>query len=441
MNKKLWIDYALSQGFTSCVIYQATAEEKNVAWFDHQMDSYVTSHVLGTALRGVLDGKMVNLATEDASDEQMETLIADMLRQAAAITSDDAGIIRSPENAIPLESVRSWKEPAGPEVQAALSSLEQALASYDPRIIQVTDLSWERSRSVRQIVNSNSMDLRDESCYQILMAGVAASDGSEVKTAYKIEVVEDLFSFDQSAFVKELCEDVLGKLGAKSLKSGSYPVILERKAMTSLFSAFSGMFSGELIGKGISPLKDKLDAAVFSEKISVLDDPRDPQVLSCCAFDDEGCPTRAKTLVDGGVFRMMLHDSKSAARLGAESTGNGFKAGYASPVGVQPMGLRILPGEKSLEELQAALGDCFVIQEFQGLHAGVDPVTTDFSLQCAGYWVKDGKKERSVTLVTAAGNFLDLMKKVTEVGNDLDWSYYSIACPSIAFSECAISGE
>ena len=145
--------------------------------------------------------------------------------------------------------------------------------------------------------------------------------------------------------------------------------------------------------------------------------------------------------MDGGVFRQALHNTKSAARMGTVSTGNGFKHGYAGTVGVSPKNCCILPGEKSLEELYAEMGDGLVITRLAGLHAGLNHVTTDFSLQCSGYLVQNGRRDRCVTLVTVAGNFLDLMKKVTAVGSDLDWEYRSIACPSILFESCAIAGE
>ena len=105
------------------------------------------------------------------------------------------------------------------------------------------------------------------------------------------------------------------------------------------------------------------------------------------------------------------------------------------------MNCYIVPGDKSLDELCADMKEGYVITSLQGLHAGVDFVTTNFSLQSSGYYVKDGKRERSVTLVTVAANFLELMNKVVAVGNDLEWSYRSVTCPSIAFSECAVAGE
>ena len=131
----------------------------------------------------------------------------------------------------------------------------------------------------------------------------------------------------------------------------------------------------------------------------------------------------------------------SAKRMNTVSTGNGFKAGYASAVGIRPMNCSILPGEKSLEDMMREMGSGLVITRLAGLHAGLNHTTTDFSLLCSGYAVENGERGRDVALITVAGNFLDLMKKVVDVGSDLDWEYRSVAAPSIRFESCAVSGE
>ena len=211
--------------------------------------------------------------------------------------------------------------------------------------------------------------------------------------------------------------------------------------MTSLFMAMASMFSGEQINKGISPLRDKLGQQIYSELVTVVDDPRNTDALEICNYDDEGCPTRRKEIVKDGVFTTVLHSTKTAMAAGTESTGNGFKGSYSAPVSVRPKNCMIVPGEKTLEELQEEMGEGLVITDLAGLHAGINPVTTDFSLQCSGYYVKEGKKVFGVSLVTIAGNWLALMKEVVAVGSDLEWSYRSIACPSVLFSGAAISGE
>ena len=156
---------------------------------------------------------------------------------------------------------------------------------------------------------------------------------------------------------------------------------------------------------------------------------------------DEKRPFAKAALVKDGVFELALHNSKTAAKMNTVSTGNGFKAGYSSSVGVSPLNCYILPGEKSLDELMAEMGEGLVIDDLAGLHAGIDAVTGNFSLQCAGYLVENGKRSRSISLITIADNFLELMKKVKTIGSDLEWGLSGVVAPSILFTECAIGGE
>ena len=105
------------------------------------------------------------------------------------------------------------------------------------------------------------------------------------------------------------------------------------------------------------------------------------------------------------------------------------------------MNCYIQKGNVSLEEMMEHMQEGLVITSLQGLHAGIDFVRANFSLQCSGYLVKNGKKGRAVSMITVAGNYLELMNQIEEVGSDLEWEYHSIVAPSIRFTSCAISGE
>ena len=72
MNKNKWIEYALSQGMESVEIYQSLSTQKEITWFSGQMDTFVSSHVLGTMIRGIVDGNMASMALEDTDDDKME---------------------------------------------------------------------------------------------------------------------------------------------------------------------------------------------------------------------------------------------------------------------------------------------------------------------------------------------------------------------------------
>lgn len=441
MNKELWISTALEEGFDNFEIYQRVSEEKTFNYFRGELESFVTSHVLGTSFRGLYNGKMAMNATEDPGDDQMGRVLSLMKEQSSVITSEEVAEIFPPMETEEVHSERHYVSPKSQDVLNVLSKIEKKCLGYDPRVIQVTDVSYSETYTRREITNSRGMDVKDEERVHVLVVGIAVQDGNEIQNDYKVEAVEDLTKLDIDQFVKEACDEVLLKLRSVSLVSGFKPVIIRKEAMTSLFSALSGLYSGELIGKGISPLKDKLGEMIFSKKITVIDDPKDLEALSQANYDDEGHPTMKKTVVNEGVFETILHDSKSAKRMNAQSTGNGFKGSYAGAVSVSPRNMYIVKGEKSLNELEEMMGEGLVITDFQGLHAGIDFVTTNFSLQCSGYYVKEGKRLQSVSLITAAGNFLDLMKKVREVGNDLEWKYHSVVSPSILFEGIAVSGE
>ena len=441
MNKQAWIARAAELGIAELEIYEELSEKREVTWFEGRMDTFVTSSVLGTSLRGIADGKTANLALEKVDDAKMDEALALLREQAAVKPSGDADELRAPEETEEVEAADDWVTPTMDEIAKALAELEKALAAADSRVTQVTELGWSEGKSVRTIVNSKGLDVRDGGRSQILYAGVAVSENGEVKSGYRVEAVRDLKKLDYAAFAAKAAEDAVHQLGAAPVQSGSYPVIFERRAMTSIFSALTDIFSGERIGQGISPLKDAADTAIFSDKITVADDPRCPDALSIANYDDEGCPTRRKLLVENGVFRQALHNTRSAKRMKTVSTGNGFKAGYASAVGIRPMNCSILPGEKSLEEMMKDMGSGLVITKLSGLHAGLNHTTTDFSLLCSGYVVENGERGRDAALITVAGNFLDLMKTVVDVGSDLEWEYHRIAAPSIRFASCAISGK
>ncbi len=441
MNKQAWLDRARERGFDGLEIYVGRSAERKVTWFEGQTDSFVTSDVTGYSLRAIIGGKTANLALETVDDAKIDETLDLLAAQAEIVAAKEPDTLRMPEAADDVKCATEWVVPPADQILSVLAETERALRASDPRVKQVMEIEWQDAVTGREITNTNGVRVADENRTQVLYASVAVEENGKVKDGFRVEVVPDLSRLDPADIARKALDDALDELGGTPIPSGNYPVIFERRAMTAIFGALTDMYSGDLIGKGISPLKDKLGEPIFSDKITVADDPRNTDALRVFAYDDEGCPTRKKILVDRGVFREALHNTKSAARMGTASTGNGFKNGYAGTVSVSPMNCCILPGDRDLAGLMEDMGDGLVVTRFAGLHAGLNHVTTDFSLQCFGYLVKNGKRDRNAALITAAGNFLDLMKKVVAVGSDLEWEYRTIACPSVAFENCAIAGE
>jgi len=94
-----------------------------------------------------------------------------------------------------------------------------------------------------------------------------------------------------------------------------------------------------------------------------------------------------------------------------------------------------------LEEMIKSCKKGIFITNVQGAHSGVNAVSGDFSLQASGYYIENGEKIRPVALITVAGNFLEMLKDITMVGNDLKMSYYGVTSPSIKVKSMQVSGS
>jgi PmbA protein len=74
-----------------------------------------------------------------------------------------------------------------------------------------------------------------------------------------------------------------------------------------------------------------------------------------------------------------------------------------------------------------------------GAHTA-NPVSGDFSVGATGFWIENGKKAYPVREITIAGNFLDLMKNVDAVCQDLRFSGRT-GSPTHRIKEMSIAGK
>ena len=82
------------------------------------------------------------------------------------------------------------------------------------------------------------------------------------------------------------------------------------------------------------------------------------------------------------------------------------------------------------------------ITELSGLHSGMNAQSGNFSLQCAGFMIRDGKKAEPLALITVAGNLLNVFNNIKCIANNNKLVISNqMLCPSILFGKMAISGK
>jgi PmbA protein len=126
-----------------------------------------------------------------------------------------------------------------------------------------------------------------------------------------------------------------------------------------------------------------------------------------------------------GVLRNYYLDTYYAKKLKlAPTTGNPSNASWTL-------------GAKSQEEILKDVGEGILVTSFIGGNS--NPTTGDYSLGLQGFRVRGGRKAEPVAEMNIAGNMLDLLKKLTAVGND-PWPYSSLRTPTLVFEGVQFAG-
>jgi PmbA protein len=102
-------------------------------------------------------------------------------------------------------------------------------------------------------------------------------------------------------------------------------------------------------------------------------------------------------------------------------------------------------GDLTEEELLQKAGNGVYITDLSGLHAGADAISGDFSLQSAGFMIRDGKKAEYVKSFTVAGNFYDLLKNITALANNchlpMAMGMTAFGAPSVLVDGLSVAGK
>ncbi|MBA4348180.1 MAG: TldD/PmbA family protein [Clostridiales bacterium] len=433
------MEYAQSIGCASSELYYANGESFEVNANGGEIDRYSASREAGVSIRVSNNGRE-GYAYSERIDEP-EKLVDHAADNARCVESDDEHPMQTKQAYQDIVRADSaLKNMTEFERIALTKRLEQVCLALDPRVKRVVYCTAGYDSGA--VVMENSLGLHAErstnSSYLYVMPSV--DDGVELQTGFAFRMGLD--AADAEGCAKEAVEDALGKLGASPVDSGYYRVLLKPFAMSDLLSAFAQMFSADAAQKGLSLLAGKEGETIASKLVTIWDDPFDP--VAPRAFDGEGTPCAKKAVIEKGALKTLLHNLKTAKKAGVESTGNANRRSAASAVGVSPTVFRVETGAHSYEELLVQLGTGLVITELEGLHAGVDEVSGDFSLKAAGFLVENGAIIRPVSNITVAGNFVSMMKDVVAVGNDLRFGMPQggyFGSPSILVSGLAVAGN
>lgn len=435
------------KGLTDMEVFIQENSSMEIKVFQGEIDKYSIANVEGVSLRGVYNGKMGYSYAEKIDDTSIEMLIDKVIENAQIIDSDDEEEIQSPSKE--YKNVNNYNDeldkiPIDEKIEF-VKNLEDEALKLDNKVKSVDYCVYGEEKGHNLLINTKGMDLEEINNSAYSYVSVVVEDNGDVKSADSYVVSNKMDKFDYKKLANDAVKEGLSLLGAKSIKSGEYEVIFRNDAFANILEAFVPIFSAENVQKGLSLLKGKVNKKIGSSMVTIIEDPFMEDSIASRSFDGEGIATKYKNIVDKGILSTYLHNSKTAKKDGIESTGNASKPSYKSSISIAPTNMYLNKGDKSFEDMINSMNEGILIINVQGLHAGLNPISGDFSLSAYGYEIRNGKIYRPVNQITIASNFYDVLMNITEVGNDLKFVLPSglgyIGSPSVRVKSISISGE
>ena len=440
LNEKKFFALAKEAGFDSADITVNEASSLSVSIYHSEVDSLTNNSSFELVARGIYKGKMGSVSVDHVDKNSPELLVKEIKRGALAIENDDPVFIFKGSEKYHKKNVFSNVD-FGENIQEKvhiLLEIEKKLLAYDKRINEVVTVGYEADMHNSKKTNSYGLKLSQKKNTYAYFAEVTAKDGEEIRTGFSVFASKDADEFNIDEFVEKVAKDALQKLGAQQCDSKKYPVVFNQECVASLLSFLINSLDAEEVQKHTSLLEGKLHQQALSKKLTIIENPLEKNIFFRY-FDDEGVATNKKYLIKNGVIKTYLYTLQTAAKDGVEPTGNGVGAGKASA----GTGYTIVKGgKKSEDEMLSTIREGVYLTELTGLHSGMNAQSGNFSLQCAGFMIRDGKKAEPLALITVAGNLLNVFNNIKCVANNNKLVISNqMSCPSILVGKLPISGK
>ncbi len=317
---------------------------------------------LGVRLRLATDGRLAGASTDRTDGQGLERLVQ---------TTFEAARLRPPDERWPGLTPPEPVHPGGPA----------AVAHYDVATHRAP--AAERADVVRAFV---------EEAPELSAAGYCSSGGYEVffansagrrvggRTSHATvdgihrsgappEPVADGSGWQFSVRLSALDGARAGATAAAKARAGAdalelapgrYQVVLEPPCVADLLDFLVGYgFSAKAYGEERSFVR--LGEAQFDPAVNLADHAGDDRAVSL-AFDAEGTPRRRLELVADGVATNLLHDRRTAAQAGTQSTGHATPGGES--YGPAPSTVVMAAGHATPDEMVATVDRGLLVTEF-----------------------------------------------------------------------------
>ena len=421
MNYNLLFAKAKEKNIYNLEILEQTTKSLSIETYDNSLDNHEISNLTTYKIKATYNNKEIIITTEYLDDTILDLLI------------DNSNYLEEDE-------VRSLTK----QKKSIINEIDYELSNSNTLIERLFNLN-KLKKDYQYLTNINSIYTETISKIKMTTEDTCLIDTKKTYT-YQVEVVaikdnekstyynsknSTTNDIDIESIATTAINNAILKLDNVNFNSGFYNIFLTNKVTSQILNSFIPIFTIETHKNHTSILEGKLNTKIFSDKITIVEDPTNNSLIGKRLFDNDGTETKYKEIVKEGVFKTILYNEKIAREDNKETTGNSYGT-------ISVRNMYILPGTKTKEEVLKNNDNYIIIDEVQGIHSGINVTNGDISIQSSGYLVKDNKKQ-TIKLFVLTTNLIELLNNVIDITNDLETISTTISSPALFVSNIKIS--
>ncbi len=427
MTSKTFFQKAKEKGIQNIQIVEITKNIGQVELINKELETFEISNSRKYQIKAEYNGKTVK-----ASSDYLDESIIDSIIMKAIYTDskyqDDYLTNTSYNNKITdIPQIDISKD------LEKLKKLDDIRKDY-PEICSLT-LSYSETYEKKRIFNSNGVNIETTNHLYTFIPEIVVKE-KEKTTSYDrvyLKTNKDSLNIEEN-LIKDI-KMLLKQIKKEELKTQKYDIIVDSSVMKSILSNFIEMISANNIRQKVSCLEGNLNKKIFSDKLNIVEDPKNKDYPGTTHFDDEGTETRKKEIIKEGVLKTYLYNIKEAKEQKTETTGNGYG-------NISTRNMYIKPGEKTLEEMMAKLNNGIYITDCMGsMNTAINPNTGNISLQVFGFIIENGKIKCGFEPSVMTTTIFEFLSNIEEIENQVTFIKQSVGSPCLLIRDISIASS
>jgi PmbA protein len=427
----IWaMNHALENGAQQAGVSISNSRSSSVEVREEKMDKLEQAIQSNLSIRLYVDKKFSAHSTNRLKKEELAGFIEEAIAATRYLSEDEFRTLPDPElyykgGGPDLKTFDNGFDRHDPQQKIDLAfRAEKEVIGKDERIISVS-ASYSDGIYERVMVNSNGFEGDTANSSYGLNAQVSVKGGDARPSSYWSETAVFYEDLKKTDIGRKALDLALKKIGQKKVTSGKMHMVVENRMVGRLFSPLISALNGSAVQQKNSFLADQLGEKIFSEKLTVQDDPFIVSGRGSKLFDNEGLATQKRPVFENGVVKNYFIDTYYGKKL------------EMPPTSGSTTNLVFTTGDKNLDELIATVQKGILVTGFNG--GNCNGTTGDFSYGIEGFLIENHQIVLPVSEMNITGNMKTLWSAIAEVGND-PFELSSWLTPSVLFYDVDFSG-